>query len=102
MTIMTLHMIAGAFLLVALLLWALLEITRRPPSKRKAKSSMYLGGLPPDSFDQELPQSGYYRQMMMFLRSGALSRLHTGKLSDYSVWVIIGTIVIMALALMLW
>ncbi len=49
-----------------------------------------------------VPPDSYYEYMKRFFRTGLLARLHSGRLSEYVIWIIIGTALIMAMMLILW
>ncbi len=93
--------LAAVFVAVLALLWVVLESSRKPP-KRREKSRIFACGM--DAVPQELnvPQDSYYNYMLRFLRTGALARAHSGKLSDYIAWIIIGTAIMAVFMVMLW
>ncbi|MCK4714024.1 MAG: hypothetical protein KAT35_00490 [Candidatus Aenigmarchaeota archaeon] len=84
------------------LLWIVHEFSRNPPRKSQEKSRMFACGMDVSPEDAALPSDSYYSYLKRLLGTRHLARLHSGKLSDYNIWIIIGTALIMAVMLILW
>jgi hypothetical protein len=84
------------------LLWIVHELSRNPPRKSREKSRMFACGMDMPPRDAAMPSDSYYGYLKRLLGTGYLARLHSGKLSDYNIWIIIGTALIMAVMLILW
>ena len=97
--LMTIQYLALLFVGILVLLWIFFEPSRRPP--RKEKRAIFACGMdiPPEELN--VPPDSYYRYMRGFLGTRYLARLHSGKLSSYISWIIIGAAFIMAM-LILW
>ena len=96
------HYIALAFLGMLILLWIVLELSgNRPRRERKEKSRIFACGMEASPGQLNVSQESYYEYMKRFLGSEPLARLHSGRLSDYVTWIIFGTVLIMAMMLML-
>ena len=93
--------LAVIFLAVLALLWLVFELFSNPPRRGRGKSRIFACGMeiPPEKLN--IPHESYYGYMKRFLGSGLLARLHSGRLSDYVTWIIIGTCFIMAMMLIL-
>ena len=94
--------IALAFAGVAALLWVVLEASRRPPSRAREKVRIFACGTEAVPEEMNVPPGSYFDYMRRFLRAGSLGRAHSGRLSDYVAWIIIGLAAIMAVMVMLW
>lgn len=94
--------IALAFGGVAALLWVILESSRKPPARAREKSRIFACGIEASPGEMSVPQENYLDYMKRFFRTDFLAKAHSGRLSDYVAWIIIGLAVIMALMVMLW
>ena len=84
-------------------LWILFTLSSHTPVRdRKEKSRMYASGMDMSPSQAGMPSSSYYSYMKRFLGTDYLAKLHSGKLSTYNAWIIIGTAIIMAAMLILW
>ena len=86
---------------VLALLWIIHELSRKPPRKPREKSRMFACGMEVPPKDAGLPSDSYYSYLKHVLGTGHLARLHSGRLSDYIIWIIVGTALIMGTMLIL-
>jgi hypothetical protein len=94
--------IALAFAGVIALLWIVLELSRKPPAKPREKARIFACGVDATPDKLNVPSESYYDYMKRFFRTRYLSAAHSGKLSHYVSWIIVGLAVIMAMLVMLW
>jgi hypothetical protein len=92
--------LALIFVAVLILLWIFFEPSARSPKRDKKRIFACGMDIPPEKLN--IPSDSYYEYMKRFLRTGYLARLHSGKLSNYISWIIIGAALIMAAMLILW
>jgi hypothetical protein len=83
------------------LVWITYKSSRHP-SRKKASRSIYSCGMGYEPDEMGVSQEGYYDYMRRFLRADLIGRLHSGRLSTYTSWIMIGTAMILAAALILW
>ncbi len=95
--------LALAMLGLLALLWLLFEASSSPPSRKhlKEKERMFACGMEMEPEDMNVPQESYFASANRFLRTDLVGRLHTGRLSDYTILIIIGTAIIMAALMIL-
>ncbi len=94
--------LALALLSSAALLWIVHELSRKPPRKPAEKSRMFACGMDVHPEDSAMPSDSYYRYLRRLLGTRHLARLHSGRLSEYNIWIMIGTALIMAAMMILW
>lgn len=96
------HYLALTLFGVMVLLWFVFELSSNPPRRgRKEKSRIFACGVESSPGELNVSEDSYYRYMKRFLGSDILGRLHSGRLSDYVVWIILGTAFIMAVMLII-
>lgn len=100
--LLSIQYIALAFAGIIALLWIVLELSRKPPIKPKEKMKIFACGIEATPDKLNVPSEGYFEYMRRFFRTRYLSSAHSGKLSQYIAWIIIGLAVIMAILVMLW
>ena len=100
--LLTIQYLALVFAAVLALLWIVFEVSRKPPSKAREKRRIFACGMDVAPEELNVPQESYYQYMKMFFRTGLLSKAHSGKLSTYIAWILIGLAVIMAVMVMMW
>jgi len=90
------------------LLWVVFELSEKKPKKthpighRRAKESIFAGGLDSKPSELNIPPTNYYGYLRKVLRTERLSRLHSGKLSTYISWMLIGMALIIGMMVALW
>jgi hypothetical protein len=94
--------IALAFGGAVALLWIVLESSRKPPARARKKARIFACGTEAAPEELNVPPGGYLDYMKGFFRTGFLARMHSGRLSDYVAWIIIGLALIIAVMVMLW
>lgn len=100
--LLTLQYLALAFAVVLALLWVIFEASRRSPDKPKRKSRIFACGMEASPSQLNVPSGNFYEYIKRFLRSERLSELHSGKLSHYIVWILIGMALVMVFVVGLW
>ena len=100
--IFTFYYVAISFLGVIAMLWIVFEATERKPTRQKEKQIMFACGTESSPEDLNVSSWNYYEYMKKFLLAGHLSRLHSGKLSTYMAWILIGMVVIFSVMLIAW
>ena len=86
------------FLAVFLVIYAI----GKKPTRRRREQKIYACGedIPPEHLN--VPQDSFYRVFVRTLRIGWFRRMHTGNLSDYLVWIILGLVFLVIVISMLW
>ena len=97
-----LQYVAIIFGSVVLFLWILLGAFEKPPRSNKRKSAIFSCGTGMKAGELNVSHGNYYKYMKRFLGAGYLARLHSGRLSDYVIWIIAGTAAVMAAMVILW
>ena len=84
------------------LLWVVFELTEKKPRKTRAKESIFTGGLDIKPGELNIPSTNYYGYLRQVLRTEYLSRFHSGRLSTYLSWMLIGMALIIGMMVALW
>ena len=100
--IFSVWLLAFAFLGVVAILWIIFEASESKPSKPKESSVAYACGTSPSPDELNVPSWSYYEYMKHFLRAEYLSRLHSGDLSTYMAWILIGMVLIFSVMVIMW
>jgi hypothetical protein len=98
----TIHYLALAFAAVLALLWIVFESSRKPPLKPREKARIFACGMEASPGELNVPQEGYYGYMKRFFRTERLSEAHSGRLSSYIAWIIIGLAIILSVMVIMW
>lgn len=85
--------------LVLLGIFLVIYIIGKRPVRKKDQGIFACGeDIPPEHLN--VPQDSFYRVFVRSLRVAWLKRMHTGNLSDYLLWIIVGMIfIVMALSI---
>jgi hypothetical protein len=100
--LLNMQYIALAFVAVMALLWIILESSRKPPSGRQAKQKPFACGMNVPANQLNVNSGSYYQFMKKLFLTGRLADIHSGKLSNYLAWIVIGLAIIMLLVVMFW
>ena len=100
--LLTIHYLALALAGTMALLWILLEATEKKPSRPRERARIFACGM--DDVPQQLnvPEHSYYNYLLRLLRTETLANLHSGKLSSYVIWILMGMALILSVMLILW
>lgn len=99
---LVIYQITIAFAVILALSWVVYEITERKPSKKSRKSRIFACGMDQGPSELNVPSTNYYEQLNNFLQTERLSRLHSGRLSDYISWILIGMVFVITMLVVLW
>lgn len=87
--------------LVLLVVFLVIYVMGKKPTKRKEQKIYACGeDIPPEHLN--VPQDSFYKVFVRSLRIGWLKRMHTGSLSDYLVWIMLGLVFIVIALSILW
>lgn len=100
--IFSLYYLALALAGVVAILWIIFEASEKKPAGRKEKTRMYTSGTGISPQDLNIQEPNYYEYMKRFLRAESLARLHSGDLSTYMAWILIGMALIFSVMLIAW
>jgi hypothetical protein len=85
------------FLAVFMVIYA---IGKRPVRRKEQKIYACGEDIPPERLN--VPQDSFYRVFVKSLRIVWLERLHSGNLSDYLLWIVLGLAFMVIVLSMLW
>jgi len=85
------------FLAVFLVIYAM---GKKPVKRREQKIYACGEDIPPEHLN--VPQDSFYRVFVRTLRIGWLKRMHTGNLSDYLAWIVLGLVFLIIILSILW
>jgi hypothetical protein len=97
-----LQYLALAFIGILAIIWIVFEVSNRPPRGGRPKSRIFACGMECSPAELNVPPGSYYECLKRILRTGFLARLHSGRLSEYIIWIIMGTCFIMIMMVILW
>jgi hypothetical protein len=100
--LLTIHYLALALAGTMGLLWILLEATEKKPLRPMEKARIFACGIKESPEMLNVPEHSYYNYLLMLLRTEALANLHSGKLSSYVTWILMGMALILSVMLILW
>ncbi len=100
--LLTIQYLALVFAAILALLWIVFETSRRTPEKPREKARIFACGMEAAPEELNVPSESYFDYMKKIFRTDLLARAHSGRLSTYVVWILIGLAVIMAVMVMLW
>ena len=87
---------------VLALLWIILEASEKKPSRPQFSSRIFACGMKASPNELNIHSMNYYDYMKRFFRTELLARAHSGNLSHYITWILVGMAFIMAVLLILW
>jgi hypothetical protein len=88
------------FLLLLLILITVYAVGKGPVKRKRQKIYACGEDIPPEKLN--VPQDSFYAVLARTLRIGWLRRMHTGRLSDYVVWIVMGLLFILVVLTALW
>ncbi len=89
-----------AFLLLLGFFLMIYVLGKHPTSKKEQKIFACGEDIPPERLN--IPQDSFYNVFSKSLGIRWLKRMHTGNLSDYLLWIVVGLIFIITVLSVLW
>ena len=90
-----------AFAGIVFVLFIVSKMFSNKNEKKQAKRMYSCGmGLLPHEF--RLPQESFYNYLKKITGAEKISALHSGKLTTYMIWIVVGAAIILSLAMVLW
>jgi hypothetical protein len=98
----TMYYVASGLVAVLAILWIVLEATERRPSLPKKSSRIFACGMEVSPGELNVPSGSYYDYLKRFLFAEKLAEAHSGDLSVYVGWILVGIAVIISTLMILW
>ncbi len=98
----SIYYIALAFAGVLAILWVVFEFSEKKPEKPGEKSAIFACGMKASPEELNVPPWNYYEYLKRFFRAERLSEMHSGELSHYIAWILMGIALILSVMLILW